>query len=89
MYFIRCLHDDSIFEHFRVYDEFGNIRCAPEFSVEAFMGICINMRNTENFKIIILVQIQTTNCAHTMTYVSTYSRHKNGVQSLVDIYHIT
>ena len=33
-----CLDDDSIFGHFRTNGKFGNIRCAPEFDVEAIYG---------------------------------------------------
>ena len=34
------------------------------------------IRNTETSEIRILLYKQPPNCAHTMTYVSTYSRHK-------------
>ena len=44
--------------------------------LKPFMGLCVNMRNTENSEIRILLYKQPPNCAQTMTYVSTYSRHK-------------
>ena len=46
--------------------------------LKPFMGTCVNMRNTENSEIRILLYKQPPNFAHTMTYVSTYSRHKHG-----------
>ena len=68
--------DYAIFVHFRTNGEFGKIRCTPEFDVEAIYGRSVNMRNTENSKIRILLYKQPLNCAHTMTYVSTFSTHK-------------
>ena len=48
----------------------------PSLMLKPFMGTCVNMWDMENFEIRILLYKQPPNCAHTMTYVSTYSRHK-------------
>ena len=58
----------------------------PSLMLKPFMGTCVNMRNTENYEIRILLYKQPTNFAHTMTYVSTYSRHKNGDPHVVTNY---
>ena len=71
-----CLDDDSIFGHFRTNGKFGNIQCAPEFDVEAIYGHMLKYAEYGNSEIRILLYKQPPNCAHTMTYVSTYSRHK-------------
>ena len=49
----------------------------PSLMLKPFMGTCVNMPNTENSEIRILLYKQPPNWAHTMTYVSTYTRHKN------------
>ena len=46
----------------------------PMLDAQAIYGL---IRNTETSEIRILLYKQPPNCAHTMTYVSTYSRHKN------------
>ena len=46
----------------------------PIPDVQAIYGL---IRNTETSEIRILLYKQPPNCAHTITYVSTYSRHKN------------
>ena len=46
----------------------------PMPDTQAIYGL---IRNTETYEIRILLYKQPPNCAHTMTYVSTYSRHKN------------
>ena len=48
----------------------------PMPDAQAIYGL---IRNTETSEIRILLYKQPPNCAHTMTYVSTYSRHKNHV----------
>ena len=47
----------------------------PMLDAQAIYGL---IRNTETSEIRILLYKQPPNFAHTMTYVSTYSRHKNG-----------
>ena len=44
----------------------------PMPDAQAIYGL---IRNTETYEIRILLYKQPPNCAHTMTYVSTYSRH--------------
>ena len=46
----------------------------PMPDAQAIYGL---IRNTEIYEIRILLYKQPPNCAHIMTYVSTYSRHKN------------